>query len=203
VGGGYSEQSDHRIPDELLHHAAVGLDLSTGHLGVGGEHLVDVLGIRGLGGRGEPDEVAEQAGDDLAFLGDGANGSRIERSSALHAELRPVGVLVAAVRAVEHVRCYPARDTERAPSRRPAWWADPFIKSGNVLGNIPHLDNLKLPVMGDLIRTMVECYGSLLCNVSGLRARLVKHEDEGASPKMAKRLEAMLGTGGHETEGAG
>jgi hypothetical protein len=90
------------------------------------------------------------------------------------------------------VRCYPARDTERAPSRRPAQWADPFIKSGNVLGNIPYLNNLKLLVMGSLICSIVECYGSLLCNVSGLRPRLVKHEDEGASPKMAKRLEAMM-----------
>jgi hypothetical protein len=90
------------------------------------------------------------------------------------------------------VRCYPASDTERAPSRRPAWWADPFIKSGNVLGNIPYLNNLKLLVMGGLIRSMVECYGPLLCNVSGPRARLVKHEEDGAGPKMAKRLRATL-----------
>jgi len=27
---------------------------------------------------------------------------------------------------------------------------------------------------------MVECYGPLLCKVSGPRGRLVKHEDEGA-----------------------
>jgi hypothetical protein len=39
---------------------------------------------------------------------------------------------------------------------------------------------------------MVECYGPLLCNVSGLRASFVKHEEEGASPKMAKRLEDIL-----------
>jgi hypothetical protein len=77
----------------------------------------------------------------------------------------------------------------------PTQWADPFIKSGNVLGNIPHLNNLKLLVMGSLIRSTVECYGSLLCNVSGLRARLVKHEEDGAGPKMAKRLEDILRAG--------
>jgi hypothetical protein len=46
-----------------------------------------------------------------------------------------------------------------------------------------------------LIRSMVECYGPLLCKVSGPRGRLVKYEDEAASPKMAKRLrEALDGT---------
>ena len=40
--------------------------------------------------------------------------------------------------------------------------------------------------------SMIEGYGPLLCKVSGPHRRLVKHEDEGASPKMAKRLEAML-----------
>ena len=57
----------------------------------------------------------------------------------------------------------------------------------------PHSpQNLKRLVVGDLVRSTIECYGPLLCNVSGPRERLVKHEDEGASPKIAKRLEAML-----------
>lgn len=42
------------------------------------------------------------------------------------------------------------------------------------------------------MRSMVECYCPLLCKVSGPRARLVKHEDLGASPQMAKRLEEIL-----------
>ena len=75
VGGGHPEDPDDRIPDELLHHAAVGLDLRPRHREVGGEHPVDVLGVGRLRGGGEPDEVAEQRGDDLAFLGDGAGGS--------------------------------------------------------------------------------------------------------------------------------
>ena len=43
-----------------------------------------------------------------------------------------------------------------------------------------------------MIRRMVECYGPLLCKVSGPRGGLVKHEDLGASPQMAKRLEDIL-----------
>jgi hypothetical protein len=43
-----------------------------------------------------------------------------------------------------------------------------------------------------LIRSMVECYGPLLCKVSGPRRRLVKHEEDGAGPKMARRLRAEL-----------
>ena len=70
-----------------------------------------------------------------------------------------------------------------------------YSESGNVLGNTIRLTNLKRLIVDALICSMVECYGSLLCNVSGLRARLVKHEDEGASPNMAKRLEDVLGHG--------
>ncbi len=66
------------------------------------------------------------------------------------------------------------------------------IKSGNVLGNRIPLTNLKLLVMAPLIQVRPECYGPLLCKVSGPRRRLFKHEDEGASPKMAKRLEEIL-----------
>ena len=54
------------------------------------------------------------------------------------------------------------------------------------------MTNLKLLVVARLIRSMVECYGPLLCNVSGPRGRLVKHEEDGAGPKMAKRLRQTL-----------
>ena len=70
VGRRHPEDPDDRIPDELLHHAAVGLDLRPSHRGVGREHLVDVFGIGRLRGGGEPDQVAEERGDDLALLGD-------------------------------------------------------------------------------------------------------------------------------------
>jgi hypothetical protein len=67
-----------------------------------------------------------------------------------------------------------------------------YGESGNVLGNTIPLTNLKLLVVGGLIHIMVECYGPLLCKVSGPRGGLVKHEDLGASPQMAKRLEDIL-----------
>jgi len=58
------------------------------------------------------------------------------------------------------------------------------IKSGNVLGNRIPLTNLKLLVVGGLMRRIIECYGPLLCKVSGPRGGLVKHEEDGAGPKM-------------------
>jgi hypothetical protein len=71
----------------------------------------------------------------------------------------------------------------------------PFIKSGNVLGNRIPLTNLKLLVVGRLIRSIIERYGPLLCKVSGPRGGLVKHEEDGAGPKMAKRLRETLSGG--------
>ena len=53
------------------------------------------------------------------------------------------------------------------------------------------MTNLKLLVVGGLIRGIVECYGSLLCKVSGPGRRLVKHY-LGAGPQLAKRLEDIL-----------
>ena len=64
------EDPDDRVPDELLHDTAVGVDLCLGHRGVGREHPVDIFGIGRLRRRGEPDQVAEEGGDDLALLGD-------------------------------------------------------------------------------------------------------------------------------------
>jgi hypothetical protein len=54
VGSRDAEDPDHRVPDELLHHPAVALDLSPGHREVGSEHLVHVFWVRRLRGGGEP-----------------------------------------------------------------------------------------------------------------------------------------------------
>jgi hypothetical protein len=54
------------------------------------------------------------------------------------------------------------------------------------------LINLKLLVVGGLIRSIIECYGPLLCRLSGPRGGLVKHEEDGVGPKMAKRLRETL-----------
>ena len=70
VGGRDPEDPDHGVADELLDHPAVALDLVAGDREVGVQHPVDVLGVSRLGRGREPDEVAEQRGDDLALLGD-------------------------------------------------------------------------------------------------------------------------------------
>ena len=67
--------------------------------------MVDVLGVGRLRGGGEPDQVAEQRGDDLALLGDRAGGSA-ERRAALLAELRTVSVLVPQEGQVAMARAY-------------------------------------------------------------------------------------------------
>ena len=101
VRGGHAEHPDHRIADELLDDATEGLDLFARRREILREHLVDVFGIGRLRGRGEPDEVAEQRRDDLAFLGHGT-GRRHELRAALAAELLPVGVFGAAGGAGRH-----------------------------------------------------------------------------------------------------
>ena len=89
VGGGNPEDPDHRVSDEFLHDPAVRLDLGSGHRGIRREHLIHIFRIGGLGDGGEPDQVAEQGGDDLAFLSRGTAGGRLEGRGALHTELRP------------------------------------------------------------------------------------------------------------------
>jgi hypothetical protein len=67
-----------------------------------------------------------------------------------------------------------------------------YSESGNILGNTISLTNLKLLVVDALICSMIECYGPLLCKAYGPRGVLGKHEEDGAGPKMAKRLEDVL-----------
>ena len=94
VRGRHAEHPHDRVSDELLHHAAVALDLGPRHPGVGREHLVHVFGIRRLRGGREPDQVAEERGDDLSLLGNGTDG-RVERHGAFRAELEAAFVLEA------------------------------------------------------------------------------------------------------------
>ena len=67
MSDGCTEERHHCIADELLHRAAVSLELRSHPPVVGAEHSLDVLGIQRLGLRGEADEVAEEDGDDLAL----------------------------------------------------------------------------------------------------------------------------------------
>lgn len=41
--------------------------------------------------------------------------------------------------------------------------------------------------------SMIECYGPLLCNLYGPGTGYFKHEEDAAGPKMATRLQAILG----------
>ena len=67
---GHAEDADDGVADELFHDATVDLDEAPRGREISGQHPVDVFGICGLRRRGEADEIAEQRGDDLAFLGE-------------------------------------------------------------------------------------------------------------------------------------
>jgi hypothetical protein len=62
-----AEDGHHRVADELLHRAAPLLELFAQTLVIRAENRLDILGVERLGTRGEPDEVREQDGYDLAL----------------------------------------------------------------------------------------------------------------------------------------
>ena len=86
VRHGRSEDGHDRVADELLHRASVGLDLLSQAGVVGAQACSHVLGVSLLGGSGEPDQVAEEDGDDLSLLEGGASGRLGERRGAERAE---------------------------------------------------------------------------------------------------------------------
>ena len=90
-----AEDSEHRVPDELLHHSAEVLDDRPGGVLVEAEHLRDVFGIEPFAGGGRVDHVAEQHTDDLPRL-ERAVGVGRDSPSAAHAEGRLSRVLLSA-----------------------------------------------------------------------------------------------------------
>ena len=68
VRDGRAEERHHRVADELLHRAAVALELRSNAGVVGTENRCHVLGVQRLRLPREADEVAEDDGDDLPFL---------------------------------------------------------------------------------------------------------------------------------------
>ena len=64
-----AEHRHHRVPDELVEGAADVLDLGSQPGVVRPQQGPDILRVGPVGARREPDQVTEQDGDDLAFLG--------------------------------------------------------------------------------------------------------------------------------------
>ena len=65
---GRAEERQHGVTDELLHRAAVSLQLGAQPQVIAGEQSAHVLGIELLRARRETDQVAEEHGDDLPLL---------------------------------------------------------------------------------------------------------------------------------------
>ncbi len=95
-----AEHRHHRVPDELLHRAAVALDLGPDRLEVAGEHVAQALGVEPLPERRRAGHVAEEDGDDLALLSRG--GHRFQPRAAGVAEARAGAIVRSAGRAGGH-----------------------------------------------------------------------------------------------------
>ena len=67
MGDRRPEERHHGVADELLHGAAVPLELVAKPLVVRAEDRLHVLRVQRLGARGEADEVGEENGHDLAL----------------------------------------------------------------------------------------------------------------------------------------
>jgi hypothetical protein len=96
--------AEHRhdgVADELVQGAAEPLDLGPQAQVVGTQHRADVLGVGVVGAGGEPDQVAEQHRDDLAFF-TGPPALDGQPATAGPAEPGPLQRGVAAMRTSRH-----------------------------------------------------------------------------------------------------
>ncbi len=108
VHGGHAEHGHHRVPDELLHGAAMRLDGRAGASRVLAEKAVDVLRIRRLAHLREADDVAEERGDGAALFGAPRWARRCgQTGAAARAGGGALGGVVAAAGAGDHL-CRPA-----------------------------------------------------------------------------------------------
>ena len=99
VGRRRAEDTHDRVPDELLHRASVALELLANALVVRRQNRAHVLRIEVLRTSGETDEVDEEHGYHSPLFTDRP---LLENRAARVAELRFVGVLLAAACAGEH-----------------------------------------------------------------------------------------------------
>jgi hypothetical protein len=98
---GHSEDGHERITDELLHPAAVLVDDRLHRLVVGRHHVREDLRIDARAERRRADDVGEEHRHGLP---EAVGGDLGELRAAGQAEARPLGVLFAAICAVEHSR---------------------------------------------------------------------------------------------------
>ena len=101
VHGGDAEDGHQRVADHLLDNAAVSLHGLADRRVEPRHHAAHDLGVGPLGERRRADDVAEEHGHGLSHLA-GGGGVGAERRAARIAEARPVRVLLAALRALDH-----------------------------------------------------------------------------------------------------
>ena len=68
MGVRHAEHGHHGVADELLDRAALGLDLGPHGLEVALHHVAQAFRVEPVGQARRPRNVAEQDGDELAFL---------------------------------------------------------------------------------------------------------------------------------------
>ncbi len=104
VCDGSAEHRHDGIADELLDRAAISLYALARARVVRGEARLNLLRVGRLGRRREPDEVAEEHGDDLPLPGSSGGGSLRKRSAAVRAERKLAREILAACGARRHAR---------------------------------------------------------------------------------------------------
>ena len=98
---GGTEDRHHRVADELLHRAAVALDLPAQARVVRPHGRADVLGIGGLRAGCKPDQIAEEDGHELPLFAR-PRGSLPDGRTAFETEFCSLRVLLAAARTRGH-----------------------------------------------------------------------------------------------------
>ena len=101
VGDRRTEDGHHRVADELLHRPAETLDLLFHACVIRTQPRADILWIGLLRRSGEPDQVDEEDGDDLALLRS-RPWALGDRGAAGPAESRPLRVLFTALGTGRH-----------------------------------------------------------------------------------------------------
>lgn len=96
-----AEHAEHRVADARVDRAAEVLDHTLEERVEDAEGRLGVLGVGLIGAFGEPDQVAEQDRDELAFL---SRGHGYEQSATVRTEPRPLRIARPAPRTDQHAQ---------------------------------------------------------------------------------------------------